>query len=205
MSAVKNILRIWNQSTSDEVRRGLAWYEGAHSSAVHVGDICGGTSAGAGVIAALSPRNKWLRNLEDAYNMADWAARGFVGDAPKCATYNSNRDKAERILRGEDPLDVLGGLKVRAFFRLVNDPDRPYDVCVDAHAFRIARGEAPGSTKIKPSDYEYASGAYMRAAQVIRDRDGYDVLASQVQAVTWVTYRRIHSARMGLSQAEVTA
>ena len=148
----------------------------------------------AGVIAALSPNNKWERNVNDA----DRLCRAFTlgghsaTDSVKVSTYGANKVKALRILAGEFPLNVLGGLKVRAFYQCIigcND-----SVCIDGHAYAIWAGDRIATTKTpKISAKLYAAIAvdYIKAAETINSILGSDYTAAQIQAITWLTYRRL--------------
>ena len=67
---VNNINAIYSLSTIQEKIDGANWYESAHKIALNLADNYGLTlQTAAGVIAALSPRNKWTRNVIDAENL----------------------------------------------------------------------------------------------------------------------------------------
>ena len=98
---VENIKAIYQLATLTEQEDGKAWYPVAHSIAIHLADRHEISEAQAiGVIAALSPRNRWERNVEDA----DRLIAAYVIDGPeqarltKVCTFTSNKDKAIRIL-----------------------------------------------------------------------------------------------------------
>lgn len=178
----KNILKTYESATRQEMADGLTWYVRAHEHAYTIATSTGITIRQASeVIAALSPRNKWERNVMDAFALAAYHARGNrTRVMPRVATFNSNRDKAMRILDGER--DVLSGRKVVAFAALVERPGLPDTVCVDTHAYRIATGEDPGS--IGKRAYQEISDAYLDAGYV------HGITGAEMQAVTWVAHRR---------------
>lgn len=60
-----------------------------------------------------------------------------------------NMRKAWRILKGEQPLAVLGGDKVRAFYSLMINPDNSEDVCIDRHAVSLWYGSKLGDNYVK--------------------------------------------------------
>lgn len=97
--------------------------------------------------------------------------------------------KATRILAGETPLDVLGGDKVRAFYATILDP-HGYDVpVIDRHAFDIAVGrvtdEKARATLSRKGEYARFGEVYIDAARSV------GVSSSQMQAITWVAWRRL--------------
>jgi hypothetical protein len=147
----------------------------------------------AGVIAALSPNNRWERNLRDADALIRAYTLGGLSDAleVKTSTYNKNKAKALDILGGKLPLDVLGGLKVRAFYGCIIGAD---DVCVDGHAYAIWRGErisTSSTPKISAKLYGSIVADYVKAAATINSVLGTTYRAYQVQAITWLTWRRM--------------
>ena len=98
---VKNILSVFNLANAADQAVGLNWYAQAKKAATIMAqryDIH--PHEAAGVIAALSPRNRWERNLTDAENLiAAYAAAGAEGCATiKVCTFSANKAKAIRIL-----------------------------------------------------------------------------------------------------------
>lgn len=181
---VANVLAIYGEATRAEVLAGMHWYDLAHLFANKISS--GNIKQGAGVIAALSPQKTWIDNTFLAARAFETgAAQGHMG--PFCT-------KANRILAGEDPDTVLGGLKVRSFFQLIHDPTDGLPVCVDRHAFDIAVGEVTSDKPRKILDrrggYDYLADMYRKAAAEL------GVLPSQVQAVTWTHWR----GRKGLAR-----
>jgi hypothetical protein len=175
-----NIIKIYNAATEDHIREGLSWYRDAHALASELDPS--DPDRAAGVIAALSPRESWTRNVYLATLL--YERNGDLQDG----TLTSNLDKARRIFNGEAPLDVLGGDKVRAFYTLISDPDNADAVCVDRHAFDVAVGrKTDDKTRQalgRKGAYDRFARAYRRAAEVL------GVTPAQVQAVTWVAWRQ---------------
>jgi hypothetical protein len=153
------------------------------------------------VIAALSPNNAWDRNLIDAHNIIRSYVEHGRDDAAKVkvCTFASNKEKALRILDGDDPLDVLGGLKVRSFYRLIFVPDC-HDVCVDGHAYSIWKGEriATSSTpKITAKLSAQIQQDYRDCASIVSGIKGQTITASQLQAITWTVHRNLYRGVRG--------
>lgn len=179
-----NIVRVWEQATVKEMSEGMDWYRDAHALAVKLSPES--PRHAAGVIAALSPMMDWGQNV----NLAVRAYRdGYASGA-----LSQSVAKATRILNGEDPEDVLGGNKVRAFYGVIADPSSDA-VVVDRHAFDIAVGRVTNNDSRhalgRKGVYESFANAYVRAAKTISKQTGMDVSASQVQAVTWTVWRRL--------------
>lgn len=124
-----------------------------------------------------------------------------------CGVHHLGR--AVRISRGESPDYVLNGHKVRSFYNNIAGPRNRYDdVTVDSHAFSVAMGRkySSGSTEYK---YFSGSGAKKRGwAPIGSDTLGvvglysayadsyrrvaakYGLTGRQMQAITWVQWRR---------------
>jgi len=156
----------------------------------------------AGVVAALSPNNRWERNLIDADNLCKLYTLGGYDDAAQCkvSTFHANKRKALQILEGIDPLKALGGLKVRAFYQCIIDLPA---VCVDGHAYAIWKGERIPTTKtpkISAKLYNSIAEDYQRAADTINGIIGTEFCAAQVQAITWCAWRRIIKESTGGSK-----
>lgn len=189
-----NILAVFFTATDTEILHGSRWYADALQVCSTVAQATGlPVSTVAGVTAALSPNNRWDRNQRDAAALCRAFAAGTLADAAavKVSTFNGNKEKALRILDGESPLDVLGGLKVRAFYSCILGDDA---VCVDGHAYAIWLGEYIPTTKtpkISPKLYASIAAAYGQAAETINAVMGTSYSAAQVQAITWSVWQRI--------------
>lgn len=176
---VGNVTRVYRYATDEQRMEGLAWYRNAHGFAVSLDP--GNPRRAAGVIAALSPKTSWARNVELAGRAyADGEASGTLGVSCRAA---------DAILAGADPLDALTGPKVRSFFTLIADPEDGVSVCIDRHAVDVALGER--LTERDRSRWPLARrGLYGTFADCYREAgDALGVSAADVQAVTWVAWR----------------
>jgi hypothetical protein len=189
-----SILAVYFQATNLENFNGQRWYIDAKFAANSLAiqydlPVC----TVAGVIAALSPNNRWERNLLDAENLCKMYTLGGDLDSLKVSTYNANKAKAIQILQNHAPLDILGGLKVRAFYDCIIGGD---SVCIDGHAYAIWTGQQIPTTKtpkISPKLYAQISADYRIAADQINKILGSNHTAAQIQAITWLAWRRIIS------------
>ena len=111
--------------------------------------------------------------------------------------------KAARILAGESPEAVFESrtyYKVANFYRGIMSNGRE-GVCVDRHAWDVYTGirhcdsahestTLPVRPNVAGKRYMEAHAAYTEAAQIISEREGREVSGCEVQAVTWIVWRR---------------
>ena len=182
MIAADNIVRTWETATAADHVRGVEWYGIAAELAAEL-HHCPETAAG--VIAAMSPMMSWRSNVDVARRII--AAHDAGADCP-ASGYGLTRNvrKAWAILDGADPLDVLSGRKVRAFYaNIIGDPDA---VTVDRWAVRIALGDPEHPGTVGDRDHYAIESAYREAAGRI------GIAPRDLQAATWVAFRRQHGA-----------
>ena len=141
----KHIQAILDLASAGEQSEGLTWYQRANVAAVRLADQYEiSIETAAGVIAALSPRNKWSRNLVDAENLiAAYVAAGPEAcEEIKVCTFGANKKKAVDILiwsAGEEVAkEILSGPKLIEFYSCIIGQD---DVCIDGHAYSIWFGD----------------------------------------------------------------
>lgn len=176
----RRVTALVRTGTPDQIQRGLCWYVEAHGHASELAAEFGYTTeAAAGVIAALSPQTGWWQNLMLARQACELGEliQGHTGDAMR---------KVNAILADPNtqPLDVLGGLKVRSFYR--NIVSGGYDVeyvTIDRHAFDIATGVRLNGASLTPRRYEETAEVYRRAAKIL------GMTPAQAQAAAWVIHR----------------
>jgi len=188
-------------ASETDMQEGKYWYQRAYDLAVrlmHVYDLTLGQAIG--VIAALSPNNKWERNCQDAEALIKAHWLGSDPKLVKVCTYNKNKDKALEILNldpndedlGDKIQSILSGRKVVAFYRCISGFKDT--VCVDGHAYAIWLGERIPTTKtpsISKTLYDTITRAYVNVSENSHSVCGECLTPAQVQAVTWVTYRRL--------------
>jgi hypothetical protein len=189
----RNILNVFNQVDECELQHGLTWYETAKLECQDMADKYElPLHIVVGVCAALSPTNRWERNLIDTDNMLQcYVDGGYVEDTAPC-TYKKMRDKAWDILQTnphsiEDTAFILRGPKITDFFLCIMGQD----VCViDGHAWCIANAdrrtmqEVPSIGKKLRKELQQA---YSRAGKK------HGMTAYQMQAATWVAWKRMHN------------
>lgn len=178
---VDNILSIYLQATDNEFDSGMHWYDEAHSIALELSpdDVW----RGAGVIAALSPLKSWTINERIARNaFLTGIASGNIGQ---------HNEKAQRILDGEHPLDVMRGDKTRAFCAAIASPSTSTIATIDRHAHDVAMGKVytDKTRKIGKRVFRTLSDAYNEAAFLS------DISVPQMQAITWIVWRNRKGVR----------
>jgi hypothetical protein len=193
---VGNILRVFHQATPDEMAYGLNWYHLANKECRSLAsEFCRPVSAGAGVVAALSPNQSWGTTLMASRRVFEAVQKGLGPGEVVVPTYPLNKEKAFQIARGRRPLAVLGGPKVLAFYHTIMYPAKSDLVVVDGHAYSIWAGQRhilSGGDKGVPVPRLTARGRYETVTEDYRDAARTLSLRPwQVQAVTWVVWRRL--------------
>lgn len=193
-----NILKVYEQAEPDELRYGLNWYHIANLEAKKLSMEFGVTvGQAAGIIAALSPNQSWLTNLNAVRTLLQAVKDGKQPGDIKIPAYGLNKLKGFQIALGAKPSKVLGGLKVRAFYQNILRPNSSLEVTVDGHAysvwhgtrFRVTDGDNKAGQKIpnlaKMGRYDAIAEDYREVARQL------GLQPWQVQAVTWVVWRRL--------------
>ena len=190
----QNILRVYDRATPEEIKAGINWYALARQECQRIArDYDLPLDTVVGVVAALSPNNKWTRNIKDADELIRVYQAGLPVDQATVCTYNTMRQKAWDILSqqvSDRPrvMDILNGQKIKTFAECILGED----TCViDGHAYNIAHGKRltlnGGGINIGKKLYAELQHRYQRAAK-LRDLKTYEM-----QAITWTTWRRVHS------------
>ena len=143
------------------------------------------------VIAALSPNNKWARNLQNADDLITAFLNGDAIESIKVSTYHKMKQKAWSILETMPDYDtaktMLNGQKITSFFM---DIMGEFNVTIDGHARNIAYNERVGltddRTNIGVREYRALQSAYYDAAKIL------GLMPYQLQAITWTSWRELH-------------
>jgi len=191
---VRNILKTYRIATVSDVSNGVEWYDRAKRMAAWIAKETNIPEATViGVMAALSPNNRWERNCKDTLTMCQAWINGDTTDDFKVSCYNTMKQKAWSILEDdlttdEAILSRLNGQKIRSFYSNIRGLD---EVTIDGHALNIARGKREGLTSDKTNmgkkQYRELQAAYVTAAKRVK------VKPHELQAITWTTWKRIHN------------
>jgi hypothetical protein len=167
----RRILRTFDRATASDVEAGATWYDEAHDLAVSlsVGNL--DVERTASVIAALSPRTTWTRNVRGATLLIEEGEvlPGLIG---------RNVETADRAL--VHGFKALTGPKTSAFARnIAGDVEA---VTVDVWAARVVQVD-PETQLGRKGVYDAVAHAYRLAAR----RRG--VAPATMQATTWIVAR----------------
>lgn len=177
--AVELLVNKWNKATLDQKRQGRTWYLKAHDFALGLAYKYEFTlTQTAGVIAALSPRNKWAENQKDAGVALTAFNEGKNIHDIKLSSTHPNRDNVIRILKGVDPDKTLGQ-KSRSFYRCIFNPLTD-EVCVDVWAARAVNYQEKWIAK---KDYPVLQKYYQLGAKEV------GTLPPIFQATIWICER----------------
>lgn len=190
---VRRILKVYRKATAEDFAHGIEWYDRAKREARGIAKETGlALRTVVGVMAALSPNNRWERNVKDTKTMClAYVNEQSIHDF-KVSTYGANKEKAWSMLNegldtDENLLTKLNGQKTRSFYSNIMGLD---EVTVDGHAYNIAtgvrRGLTDGSINISKGVYRQMQAAYVRAAKIA------GIQPHEMQAITWTTWRREH-------------
>ena len=204
-----NIEKVFKQATNHEFHQGINWYSNATNFATDLFSELNyqiSLKKIAGVIASLSPRNEWSRNKIDARNIC----KEFLSNKyyqlnlfgyhfllnTKVCTFNANKSKAIKILLANDSEieTLLKGNKLINFYRcIIGDTEA---ITIDGHAFNIASNRVSSLAEvpaISEKNYKAVQRVYRDAKNFINKRYNLNLKTSDLQAVTWVTYKRLHN------------
>jgi len=195
----REIVAKFTLATSQEVQLGCDWYPSALKISARIGEKYGvSAEVVAGVIAALSPNNRWERNIIDAEAIIKcWRSGGTRTDMTnvKVCTYGKMKQKAIDILLTRVPIvDILKGKKLIEFFNCITNPALN-DVCIDGHAYSVWFGQRLTMKEVPAIGIRLRSQIkqdYRDATCFINEELGEHFTPASIQAITWVTHKRIY-------------
>lgn len=184
--STRNVMRVFRTATEDQIERGMTWYADAHDIAQSLGQAHDTpTSAVAGMLAAMSPLIGWGHTvtLTTRYLRQGGLTGGYL---------RRGIEAADKIYRLADPLDVLHGPKVRAFYLSILHAGETDAVCVDRHAYGAATGRRleEASPKITVKRSREAQEVYRRGARIAAREMGAELWPAQFQAIVWEAFRQ---------------
>ena len=204
--AVKNIIAMRRKAKPADVAHGIAWYAEAYEQCRIIADRHDlPIYIVVGVVAALSPNNRWSTNVTNADDLINAWHNDDTPDKVSVCTYNAMKLKAWSILREmpdryeendtlivDEVKTILNGKKIVCFYENIMGDDT---CTIDGHARNIAYNERVNLTDNKTSigvkEYANLQDAYRIAASRCRV-NGRRLKAYELQAITWVTWRKLH-------------
>lgn len=182
-----NLEAIFSAATKQEIQQGRDWYHQANKFAKGLAKKYNrSVESVIGIISALSPETKYSQNIEDAQALIERGADAVV------TTYDKNRDKALKILDGQ--LDAhehftAATNKTAAFYFNILQPASAERVTIDRHSARVTHGYY--LTADDAIYYSNTPAKYVATQEVYKEiASKHDLLPHQLQAITWLTYRR---------------
>lgn len=190
----QNILAYMAMADAETIEEGEQWYSNAHIIGEQISTMLGydDPKYGIGVLSALSPQMEWGDNIEQAILFAStgWSDMQ-TGD---------NNHKATKIANGVDPLSVLGGEKVRAFYQAILTPHADTTPVVDRHAMAVYCNYVPDRAKLSQAMgnarvMRRIQSAYIKAHSYYPDFDRHSI-----QAITWILQRKMKEVTRRVGQ-----
>lgn len=171
-SPESRFLALYDAASPETLTAGREWYPRARATAEWFASIFGcSTETAAGVIAALSQREQWGRNLACAVLALSGAA------SLPCMRHPAS--KALAIRNGASPLDVLRGPKIRAFYQaILGDAS----ACV-LDSWMLKAAGFPAGHKATTRQYVTLTAALREAASVRGESP------AAFQAIVWCQIR----------------
>jgi hypothetical protein len=176
---VKDNLKYFFDTASDLDRiSGKAWYFNANlfceKMAVKYGLT---TETVAAIVSALSPHNKWERNLIDTETVLKAVRKDLQPEDVKVCTFNSNKEKAFKIARYEEAIDISSP-KTYAFLQNIAYLNDQY-VTIDRWHIR-----ASFNKMIAPKSL--TKGLYQEIQDItIKEASDVNLTGYQYQAIIW--------------------
>lgn len=183
----KRLNKLYRQATPSERLTGRLWYSEANLYAQALAkEYSCPIEQPAAILAVLSPNVTWETNKTDARRVMLMEYVGADLADFTVSTYNANKDKAWRIATGENPLNVVRGPKVTAFWRnIMGDLSL---LTLDSHAMNAWCGERVyGSnlqTKPRVAERKAMLADYYSAAKRAGEQPAV------FQAILWTVWKR---------------
>jgi len=173
----KNLLEMYETRTDQHTEEGMKWYKTANQICIDMGkQLDYDPAVVAQVISALSPRNKWERNIIDTRTVLKAVNEGMNPEDVKVCTFNTNKNKAFEIARGERGIDQASP-KTYSFVKNIAELDDT-KVTIDVWHLRACFGKTIDSG-LTPLRYRQLEKLTLKCAEMVGIR-GYEF-----QAIVW--------------------
>lgn len=181
---IANIQEWLDNATEEDVETGLAWYDEAYNFChAKAKEYNIDPVAVATVVAILSPQKKWEQNLEEASAMLEETFNGVKPSKGYFASGKALQECRDALLNGFR-IPALR-LKTSSFVDNIVDKTSMM-VTIDRHAIKVANNDLTAAEiSITAKRYREASAAYVVVAAM------KGIKPYQVQAITWVAYKRV--------------
>jgi hypothetical protein len=178
----KNLDNYFSLANDHDVESGKDWYKTANNICTDIAkEFNTTTEIVAGVISALSPRNKWEQNIKDARSVFQAINNNLEPSDIKVCTFNKNKNKAFLIAKGE--VEITD--KSRKTFSFVNNIAHLNNsfITVDVWHLRACFGITINKS-INKTVYEQIEKLTLRKAKK------HKLNGFEYQAIVWNSVRR---------------
>lgn len=181
---VNRIEKYITAATPSEYKQGLVWYSDARALCVELSHRYHVTlQQVAQVISVLSPQKKWETNKLEVRALFAEHFDGVDSSVNYFAT-KKQLQECRDIIKGAFAIPSKR-IKTFSFADNIANKDS-IEVTIDRHALRVAYDDKSAKIdKVSPVQYREAREAY----NIVADR--YGLKGYEVQAITWVVYKRI--------------
>lgn len=198
---LQNILNVYAQATEEERDYWGRWYHDASGTVQQMAEQHGlPLTVVAGVVAVLSPGNKWWMNVRVADKLIFFWENDALRIMGPLSAYPLNVKKALAILEKGDPEGMINSPKVSVFYNSLVDPAGvEHDLVLDGHALNIWRGDKVNLKQaINPSPKlrEQIVGDYKKAAKQL------GITVQALQATTWYIWKSVEGGETEKQVAE---
>lgn len=187
--SINNLRKLLNDADQDTVLAGQSWYSNAKNEAfILASKYSTYIEVTASVIAALSPRNKWEWNLQDADNVLSHV---FINTPlKKCTTFTFNVNKAIKLcdenLSHIERLSILNGIKVKSFYLNILGIDTAVtiDTWIDL-AFSGKYKKMKKRKNLTLTRYKKIENIFFKLGQE------YQMKPYALQAIVWLQFQKM--------------
>jgi hypothetical protein len=181
---VNRIVKYMDVATVLETKQGMSWYHDARMLCVELSSVYPVTlSQVSQCISVLSPQKKWETNKLEVVALFNQVFNGVKPTFGFFATHKQVQE-CKDIIKGKFAIPYKR-TKTYSFADNIASQDSD-EVTIDRHALRVAYDSQDASIdKVSPVQYREARAAYKIVA------DSIGLKAFEVQAITWVVYKRV--------------
>lgn len=179
----QNLRMHFDLATEEHIKKGTNWYYHVNAYCLDLQERTKNIfelETIAGVISALSPRNKWDKNLIDAEAVLNAVINNKNPSDIKVSTFNTNKYKAFDIARGDRAIGI-DSRKTFSFVRNIAHLD-PEKITIDVWHLRACFNKTIDSG-LTPKRYDQIEKITLEEAKKV-GLEGYEY-----QAVIWECVR----------------
>ncbi len=200
---MNHLRAMWDRADDTDRAEGVLAYSRYHDLLRRIGDhYQTPLPQTVAAFVALSPNSDYFGNLRSLVSVLQGVREDRFPFEITVSTYKHCRDRAWFYVKGhENFLDHAKGLKTRAFYHNILDPEDHTYVTVDGHIYAAWVGK-----NLTMKEAKISTSAYREISQdVTRIADEFGLVPNQVQATIWFTRKRtsniIYSAQLSLFHA----